>query len=391
MSNLTAYKQTSPTSTPIAGAKGESKSTFLGRGYSRNPSSPELLENDYNKAGTGVLLDLMGKDLSSLMPTRQVAGLNTELTGAKTLVGDIMSGKAFQDPRTSPLYQGVRTELADQTEKGASAIRRQANTGGMLRSSGALRAEGDYRRDMDNQAATLLGQLFESERNRDNEYTRLNAASSFGEQLRNIENEENNAEYEGELMKVLAPYMYQAPIATQMSEYGNYWSPIYDQQASGMENTASFISGIGLPLIGLKYPGAVGKSGGGGGSSGTGAAIGGAAAGGAAGGVATAGTKALMTALIPALSDRRAKENVVKIDDALAKVQSLDGFTYNYIHEAPSQRNGGVMAQDLEKVLPEAVVEMDGIKYVKYDAVIGLLVNAVKELSDQVKQIREAN
>ena len=49
-------------------------------------------------------------------------------------------------------------------------------------------------------------------------------------------------------------------------------------------------------------------------------------------------------------------------------------------------RNGGVMAQDLELVLPDAVSEIDGVKYVRYDAVIGLLVEAVKELNTKIQR-----
>ena len=42
------------------------------------------------------------------------------------------------------------------------------------------------------------------------------------------------------------------------------------------------------------------------------------------------------------------------------------------------------MAQDLEKVLPEAIYEVDDIKFIRLDAVIGLLVNAVKELDAKI-------
>ncbi|KKN53624.1 hypothetical protein LCGC14_0600550 [marine sediment metagenome] len=83
-------------------------------------------------------------------------------------------------------------------------------------------------------------------------------------------------------------------------------------------------------------------------------------------------------------SDNRIKENVKPIDNALDKVKQLSGSTYNYKFNEPGNRNGGIMAQDLEKVLPDAVSEIDGIKYVRYDAVIGLLVNAVNELARKV-------
>ena len=42
------------------------------------------------------------------------------------------------------------------------------------------------------------------------------------------------------------------------------------------------------------------------------------------------------------------------------------------------------MAQELEKVLPDAVSEIDGMKYVRYDALVALLVNAVNELREEI-------
>lgn len=86
-----------------------------------------------------------------------------------------------------------------------------------------------------------------------------------------------------------------------------------------------------------------------------------------------------------AASDRRVKENIVEIATPLEKVSALTGYTYNYRPNPSTDRTGGVMAQDLEAILPAAVTEIDGIKHVRYDAVIGLLVNAVNELNTKVK------
>lgn len=84
-----------------------------------------------------------------------------------------------------------------------------------------------------------------------------------------------------------------------------------------------------------------------------------------------------------AMSDERLKENIEHIDNALEKVGRIDGKIYKFKFK-DIERDGGVIAQELEKVLPEAVVEVDGIKYVKYEAVIALLVNAVNELARKV-------
>lgn len=84
-----------------------------------------------------------------------------------------------------------------------------------------------------------------------------------------------------------------------------------------------------------------------------------------------------------AKSDKRLKENIEHIDNALEKLNQIDGKVYKFKFKE-TERDGGVIAQELEKILPEAVVEKDGIKYVKYSAVIALLINAVKELNQKV-------
>ncbi len=103
-------------------------------------------------------------------------------------------------------------------------------------------------------------------------------------------------------------------------------------------------------------------------------------------GIGGAGSAALggLGGLAALFSDKRIKENIEPINNALEKIKQLSGSTFNYKFNEPSNRNGGVMAQDLEKVLPDAVSEINGVKYVRYDAVIGLLVNAVNELARKV-------
>jgi len=94
-----------------------------------------------------------------------------------------------------------------------------------------------------------------------------------------------------------------------------------------------------------------------------------------------------MAAGTAAASDIRVKENIEPIEDALEKVQKLKGYMFDYKKGivAEERRHGGVMAQDLEKVLPDAVTETGGIKRVDMNAVIGLLVNAVNELNERVR------
>lgn len=86
-------------------------------------------------------------------------------------------------------------------------------------------------------------------------------------------------------------------------------------------------------------------------------------------------------------SDERLKTNIKSISNALEKVNSLRGVEFDWNTELQSVHQGkdtGVIAQDVEKVMPTAVVDRDtGYKGVKYDRLIPLLIEAVKELTEQ--------
>lgn len=83
-------------------------------------------------------------------------------------------------------------------------------------------------------------------------------------------------------------------------------------------------------------------------------------------------------------SDRRLKDNIEKIENALEKVQQLSGYTFT--KKDTGKRSTGLIAQEVEKVLPE-VVSMNG-EYlgIAYGNMIGLLVEAIKELSIAIKK-----
>jgi hypothetical protein len=95
-----------------------------------------------------------------------------------------------------------------------------------------------------------------------------------------------------------------------------------------------------------------------------------------------------LTALanISAYSDIKLKEDMLVIDCALDKVQALTGYTYT--RKDTKQRQTGLIAQDVEKVLPEAVSEMEGIKTLAYGNMMGLMVEAIKELKGQVDSLK---
>lgn len=94
-------------------------------------------------------------------------------------------------------------------------------------------------------------------------------------------------------------------------------------------------------------------------------------------------------------SDSRLKTNVVQIGSALEKLKTLNGVTFNWNELAegkdPVQREVGVIAQQVQSVLPEAVtVRDDGFMAVRYEKLVPLLIEAIKELQNEVEQLRAA-
>ena len=93
-------------------------------------------------------------------------------------------------------------------------------------------------------------------------------------------------------------------------------------------------------------------------------------------------------------SDERLKENVKVIENPLEKLDQLRGVTFDWI-DREDKRSGGIIAQELEKVMPELVREVDSLKNedsfkaVDYNGLIGLLIEAVKELSDKCNNCKK--
>ncbi len=119
-----------------------------------------------------------------------------------------------------------------------------------------------------------------------------------------------------------------------------------------------------------------------------------------AGKIQTSNTGCTITGDLNSTSDIRYKKNIETIDSALEKVQSLRGVTFDWDNDAfkedenskkPNftERSTGVIAQDVEKVLPEAVHENeDGMKNVAYGNMVGLLIEAIKEQQVQIDGLK---
>ena len=95
-------------------------------------------------------------------------------------------------------------------------------------------------------------------------------------------------------------------------------------------------------------------------------------------------------------SDKRLKENIKSIEDPLAKVKTIGGYTYtwnklgeeNSIHKL-GEADVGVIAQEIEAIIPEAVADRgNGYKAVQYEKIIPLLVECVKEQQDMIEKLQ---
>ena len=86
-------------------------------------------------------------------------------------------------------------------------------------------------------------------------------------------------------------------------------------------------------------------------------------------------------------SDERLKENIKPLEKGLETIEQIKTYTFNY-KARPQDTHPGVIAQEIEKLVPEVVydIEMeDGIyKAVRYQQLVPLLINAIKDLSEKV-------
>jgi hypothetical protein len=93
-------------------------------------------------------------------------------------------------------------------------------------------------------------------------------------------------------------------------------------------------------------------------------------------------------------SDERLKTNKKIISNSIEIIQQLNGYKFTWIPKKGIHENKGkdigVIAQEVEKVLPEIVVTRDnGYKAVKYEKIIAVLIEAVKELNNKIEILEE--
>ena len=89
-------------------------------------------------------------------------------------------------------------------------------------------------------------------------------------------------------------------------------------------------------------------------------------------------------------SDKRLKDNIKPIENALAKIESIGGYTYEWNDNQSTYEGSdiGVIAQEIEAIAPELVIDREtGYKAVKYEKLVAILIEGIKELSAKVNEL----
>lgn len=95
-----------------------------------------------------------------------------------------------------------------------------------------------------------------------------------------------------------------------------------------------------------------------------------------------------------ATSDREFKDSLIKIDNPLHKISKLNGYYFNWNDKQTTYTAGtkdiGIVAQEVEEVLPEIVTTREnGHKAVRYEKMIALLLEGMKEMKEEIEELKK--
>lgn len=91
-----------------------------------------------------------------------------------------------------------------------------------------------------------------------------------------------------------------------------------------------------------------------------------------------------------ASSDRRLKDNIKPIESSLEKIKAIGGYEFDWNSLSNNEGHDiGVIAQEVETVLPEVVTTRDdGFKAVRYEKIVALLIEAIKDQQSQIDELK---
>lgn len=90
---------------------------------------------------------------------------------------------------------------------------------------------------------------------------------------------------------------------------------------------------------------------------------------------------------INSTSDVNLKENIHTIENPLDKVMQINGVSFNW--KETKEVSVGVIAQDVEEIIPEVVKKSGDVKTVNYNGLVGVLIEAIKEQQKQIQELKK--
>ena len=90
---------------------------------------------------------------------------------------------------------------------------------------------------------------------------------------------------------------------------------------------------------------------------------------------------------VTAFSDERLKDDIETIENALDRVKEMRGVTFT----REGREGTGVIAQEMQKVMPEVVHDKGEYMSVAYGNLVGVLIEAIKELEKKVEKLENGN
>lgn len=176
------------------------------------------------------------------LPTQQVAGMSDIEKSGQKLLSNWVQSSSYQDPYESAVYQNVRTENRLARDDAAARLKKDAQAAGSSGSAAATqKALGDLNSRYDQNAASTLANLTVNERNRADAITqeKINASASIGALQRQLENQQNVADYQAAMQNILAPYQYQSQLASLvLSDDYDWFTPSYVQKDGALDQIA---------------------------------------------------------------------------------------------------------------------------------------------------------
>ena len=100
-------------------------------------------------------------------------------------------------------------------------------------------------------------------------------------------------------------------------------------------------------------------------------------------------TGTLSATIFSSLSDKTQKTNIQPIKNPLTIINNMNGVYYDWI-DNHSQPSVGLIAQEVEEVLPQVVINnANGLKSVSYGNIVAVLIEAIKEQEIRIQKLEE--